>query len=74
MAVVLTHIYKVGDKVRFQLGAHKVVGTVIEDRGLIGLRGRQLVRVAVALDPPYEQHFELPAYLLEPEGGAAKLI
>ncbi|MEO7732433.1 MAG: hypothetical protein ABIY55_15800 [Kofleriaceae bacterium] len=58
-----TH-FKVGDRVRFQLGAHRVTGTIIEDRGLIGLDGRQLVRVEVELDPTYLREFELPAALL----------
>jgi hypothetical protein len=65
VATVAPHLYHVGDRVRFQLGAHKVVGTVVEDRGLIGRGGRQLVRVAVALDQSYEQQFEIPAALLE---------
>jgi hypothetical protein len=58
-----TH-FKVGDRVRFQLGAHRVIGTVVEDRGLIGVDGRQLVRVEVALDPTSLREFELPAALL----------
>lgn len=66
VAVVSAHRYKVGDRVRFQLGARKVVGTVVEDRGMIGLGGRQLVRVEVPLDPSYVQSIELPAALLEP--------
>lgn len=58
-----TH-FKVGDRVRFRLGAHSVVGRVIEDRGPIGIDGRQLVRVEVELDPTYLREFELPAALL----------
>ncbi|HEY0477418.1 MAG TPA: hypothetical protein VGD37_07825 [Kofleriaceae bacterium] len=56
--------FKVGDRVRFQLGAHRVIGTVVEDRGLIGVGGRQLVRVEVELDPTYLREFEIPAALL----------
>ncbi len=56
--------FKVGDRVRFKLGAHRVVGTVVEDRGFIGVNGRQLVRVEVELDPPFLREFELPAALL----------
>jgi len=66
VSAVIARLYKVGDRVRFQLGAHKVEGTVVEDRGLIGLDGRQLVRVEVPLDATYVQEFELPAALLEP--------
>jgi len=58
-----TH-FKVGDRVRFQLGAHHVVGTVVEDRGFIGVGGRQLVRIKVEVDPTYMREFELPAALL----------
>ena len=56
--------FKVGDRVRFKLGANRVVGTVVEDRGLIGVGGRQLVRVEVKLDPTYLREFEIPAVLL----------
>jgi hypothetical protein len=58
-----TH-FKVGDRVRLKLGAHRLVGTVIEDRGFIGRDGRQLVRVEVKLDPTYLRQFEVPAALL----------
>jgi hypothetical protein len=57
-------IFRIGDRVRFKLGAHRVLGTIIEDRGPIGLDGRQLVRVEVELDATYLQQFELPAALL----------
>ena len=58
-----THI-KDGDRVRFKLGARHVVGRVVEDRGFIGVDGRQLVRVEVKVDPTYLREFELPAALL----------
>jgi hypothetical protein len=61
--VTKTH-FKVGDRVRFKLGAHRVVGTIIEDRGFMGVGGRQLVRVEVELDATYLREFELPAALL----------
>lgn len=56
--------FKVGDRVRFKLGAHHVVGRVVEDRGSIGIDGRQLVRVEVEIDPTCLREFELPAALL----------
>jgi len=56
--------FKVGDRVRFKLGAHRVLGTIVEDRGPIGLDGRQLVRVEVELDATYLREFEIPAALL----------
>lgn len=58
-----TH-FKVGDRVQFKLGAHQVVGRVVEDRGFIGVDGRQLVRVEIEVDPTYLREFELPAALL----------
>ena len=58
-----TH-FKVGDRVRFVLGARRVTGTIVEDRGPIGRDGRQLVRVEVKLGPTYLREFELPAALL----------
>jgi hypothetical protein len=56
--------FKVGDRVRFKLGAHRVVGRIVEDRGFIGVGGRQLVRVEVEVDPTCLREFELPAALL----------
>ena len=63
--------FKAGDRVRFKLGAHRVMGTVVEDRGPIGHDGRQLVRVEVELDPSYLREFEIPAVLLTPVKNAA---
>jgi len=74
VAVARARLYKVGDHVRFQLGADKVAGTVVEDFGLIGRDGRQLVRVEVALDPPNVQQFELPAALLELANGKPRSL
>lgn len=60
------HRFKVGDRVRFRLGARVVAGTVVEDLGKIGVAGQQLVRVEVPLDAPYLQEFEVPTALLTP--------
>lgn len=54
--------FKVGDRVRFKIGARRVTGTIVEDRGPIGIDGRQLVRVEVEC-PDFRQ-FELPTALL----------
>lgn len=64
---------KIGDRVRFRLGAHLVVGRVVEDLGKIGVGGQQLVRVEVALDSTYLREFELQAeeLTLLPRGRAA---
>jgi hypothetical protein len=64
MPVKSKHRFKVGDRVRFRLGAHLVTGTVVEDRGSIGVRGEQVVRVEVPLDRTYTRDFELPTGLL----------
>ena len=42
-------IIRVGDKVRFHVGARSIVGQVREDRGPIGLGGRHLYRVLYEL-------------------------
>jgi hypothetical protein len=51
--------FKVGDRVRFRLGAHVLAGTVVEDLGKIGVAGQQLVRVEVPLEATDPQEFEL---------------
>ena len=60
------HRFKVGDRVRFRLGAHVLAGTVVEDLGKIGVSGQQLVRVEVPLDATDPQKFELSTELLTP--------
>jgi hypothetical protein len=35
----------VGDRVKLMFGGHEVTGVVIEDRGLLGVGGRRLLRV-----------------------------
>ena len=58
--------FKVRDRVRFRLGAHLVTGTVVEDLGMIGVGGRQLVRVQVPFAETDPQVFALSADLLTP--------
>jgi hypothetical protein len=67
------HRFRIGDRVRFRLGAHLVVGTVVEDLGKIGIGGQQLVRVEMPLDATYLREFELQAteLTLLPRRGAA---
>jgi hypothetical protein len=53
---------RVGDRVRLRFGGRKVAGTVVEDRGCIGVNGRRLLRVKLdlrSLDEPME--LEVPA-------------
>jgi hypothetical protein len=75
MVAVVQHVFtvfKVGDLVTFRLGAHEVVGRVVEDRGFIGVGKRQIVRLEITTDAGTEQ-FELPAALLQPLKPAATL-
>jgi hypothetical protein len=52
----------VGTKVRFKLGGRDVVGTVIEDRGPLGIGGVQLLRVRLRVAGTDEvMEFEVPA-------------
>lgn len=56
---------KVGSRVRFIIGSSKMKGTVVEDRGPIGVKGRRLLRIRkmagkTPQDEP-ETTFELPA-------------
>jgi hypothetical protein len=71
MHVLSQTTFKVGNRVRFRLGAHNVLGRIVEDRGNIGVNGRRLFRVEVQLDPTYVQVFELPIDALKP---AAQLV
>jgi hypothetical protein len=50
----------VGDKVRFHVGARRLLGEVIEDRGAIGVSGRRLLRIRVG-SHGNGREFELPA-------------
>ena len=40
----------VGSKVRFPFGALEITGTVIEDRGNLGIGGRRLLRVRYEIE------------------------
>ena len=51
--------------VRFTVGGHDVVGTIVEDRGLIGADKRQLLRVEVPVDVTYVAVYEVPAEELQ---------
>lgn len=58
-----THKYspfRVGDRVRIDLGPHKLTGVIVEDRGAIGIQGRHLFRVDVPMDPFEPMTVELP--------------
>jgi hypothetical protein len=55
-------LFQLGDRVRFTFGVTPVEGTVVEDRGAIGYRGRRLYRVVV--DEP-ETYFHLDSEIPE---------
>lgn len=74
MATTLGHLYRVGDRVKFKLGARDVVATVIEDRGLIGHGGEQIVRVATPPDSTYHGEFEVSASLVSPAHGRSRIM
>ena len=52
--------FRIGDKVRLSFGNRTVTGTVVEDRGRIGVGGRQLFRIVVKTGDE-ERALELPA-------------
>ena len=52
--------FHIGDKVRLSFGNRTVTGTVVEDRGRIGVGGRQLFRIVVKTGDG-ERALELPA-------------
>lgn len=56
-----TRELKVGDRVRFNLGGHRVIGVIVEDRGRIGAGGRRLYAVRAQLEAVGESTFELPS-------------
>lgn len=60
--------FGVGDQVRFPFGTSKAAGTIIEDRGPIGVGGRRLYRIQFQFhDDEEPMHTELPASDLELE-------
>ena len=63
--------FRKGDRVRFRMPTHSVQGTVREDRGPIGIKGRHLYLVEFAADPGSPSQVELPAEKLEAVPGPA---
>jgi len=56
---------RVGDTVRFMWGTTKVTGIVKEDRGPIGLKGRNLYGIYSTPEPEFSFYIELPAEAIE---------
>jgi len=64
------HRYRVGEHVRFVFGVTKVEGTIMEDRGPIGVGGRRLYRIRFQFESDEEpMYIELPAADLEEVNG-----
>lgn len=57
---------KVGDQVKVAFGRDELIGTIVEDRGNIGVRGRRILRVRVNLEHDNDFTFESPAEELTP--------
>jgi hypothetical protein len=57
--------FSVGQTVRFRFGVRKVIGTVKEDRGPIGIKGRRLYSIVFTPESSPEFVIELPAEDLE---------
>ena len=66
--------YRVGDRVTFEFGGGKVIGTIIEDRGDIGVGGRHLYQIEVPMTAEEPMVFELPEPVIEliPNGDQPK--
>lgn len=47
---IATERFQVGDRVRFPWGGTELEGTVVEDRGFLGVDGEQIVRVRAQFD------------------------
>ena len=52
--------FHVGDQVQIDFGRRKLTGTIVEDRGAIGVRGRHLFSVSVPIDPFDPMLVEVP--------------
>ena len=65
-----------GDLVRFRFGTRSVQGSVKEDRGPIGIKGRHLYLVEFLPEPQSESLFfvELPAEELEFAQGVVSTV
>ena len=46
--------FRVGDRVTFKFGISRVTGTIIEDRGPIGVKGQRLFAIRFKMDPRAE--------------------
>jgi hypothetical protein len=61
--------FHVGDRVLVPFGAYTYVGTVVEDRGPLGVGGRRLYGVTYDRHMPELSYSEIPEEELEPADG-----
>lgn len=52
---------KLGDRIRFVFGDAEIEAIVIEDRGNLGVGGRQIVRIRTEIEPGITEEWETPA-------------
>lgn len=63
---------RIGDHVSFVYGLKRIAGSIVEDRGKVGMGGRQLFLVEVPLQFGDPMRFELPADELQYEPSESK--
>jgi hypothetical protein len=57
--------FKVGDRVSFLFGSSEVVGTIVEDRGCLGVGGRRLYGIRFPAEPGELLYTEMPEVQLK---------
>jgi len=64
---------QIGDTVEFQVAGVKFLARVVEDRGMIGVNGRQIVRIELLAEQTEAEpvQLEMPADELAPRQSAA---
>ena len=65
--------FRVGDWVSFLYGVRRVTAQIIEDRGGVGMKGRQMYRIRMDRDVNDTIEFEIPEVELEPATAPAVL-
>ena len=64
--------FQVGDWVSFLYGPRQVLAQIVEDRGLLGMKGRRLYRVRLEPEQGETSTFEVPEETLEIAEGPAE--
>ena len=62
-------LFQIGDWIRVPRGSGVATGTVVEDRGALGVDGGHIYRVLLGMDPEDPESFEYPAEELQPFAG-----